>query len=386
MNSIAFSGGVLPGSLNNIGIGVADGSFTFDDGSFGNTGPVLGAAHSWALSVYARDNINLSWGLTNANDIDIYETGSVILTAATGGIFDTADGAETLDIWTTGGASDLTLSAATGIVGTGGAGPSIEIRVPELLNAQVTGAGAIDLWDVAGGLIVTSATTFNGNITIVADDSDSAGNINLQVDNITAGGGAPGVYKDVTLTASSGAGWARILETGADGAADITANNLNLTSDSNLGTDNGYIGTNADFIEIAATTLTNASVDGTGGIYLYDTAGGLIVTSATTNDGDIKITADGGNLTATTVTAGDSDATITEDVTLTTTTSGNVYVDNVTAPDNIQITSAGTIEEAGAGDAGADLTSTRMSLTANDGIGTVGNAIELDTVGFYLHR
>ncbi len=386
INSSAFAG-VLPGSLNNIGIAVSDGGFTFNDPTFGGA-----AGHGWtSLSVYAKDNINLSYtGAVDSIDIWLTGAGTVTLQAGTdgtGSIFDTTDATDTLDIRS----GALTLIAANGI-GIGGGAGTIEVMVPTLANAQVTGAGSIDLHDVAGGLAVTSATTSNGNITILADDN-AVGAITLSVDSIIAGGAG----NTVTLTAANaGAGGALINEVGAgDLGTDIQASNISLTAKTGIGT------TASAPIEISGTAITattgSGAIDlannnaaattanltitaGTGAITFAQTGGGdLNVNPATTFNGNITISVDSANLTATTVTAGDSDATVTEDVTLTTTTSGDVYVANVTAPDNIQITSVGTIEETLPSDAGADLTSDRMSLTANDGIGTAGNSIELDT-------
>ena len=173
----------------------------------------------------------------------------------------------------------------------------------------------------------------------------------------------------VTLTADSdNNGTGGIFDT-ADGAVDIIADTLVLSS--GLGIDigpgtYGHSSTTAMLLQTQVNTLSATVANGSGDITIANT-GALAVTTATTPSGSISIGATGGNLTVTTATAGGSG-----NITLSTTTSGNVLVDNVTAAgDTITITSAGAISESGA-DAGADLTANSLSLTAATGIGAAG--------------
>ena len=79
-------------------------------------------------------------------------------------------------------------------------------------------------------------------------------------------------------------------------------------------------------LDTTITTPTSASVTGIGAIDINDTAGGLIVTSATTANGAITLNATGGDSALATVTANG-----TANILATTTTSGNIFVGNVSA-------------------------------------------------------
>ncbi len=298
-----------------------------------------------SITLDARRGLSLS--LANAT-----AAGVVTLLARLGAITDANAASNNVT------GNSLTATAATGI--------DLDTTIATLTSANVTGTGAIDINDLAGGLAVTSATTADGAITINATGG------NLDATTVTAVGTGRNVTLSTTTSGNVNVGnvtaagdniaitsVGNIEELGADGGADLTSATMNLTSATGVG--------NANQIEIDATTLTNASVSGTGAINLSDLAGGLAVTSATTNNGNITLNATSGNLNLTTVTASTGGGV--GNVIATTTTSGDVSVDNVTAAgDNISITSAGAIEELGA-DGTADLTSGTMNLTAVTGIG-----------------
>ncbi|HRK61876.1 MAG TPA: hypothetical protein PLY88_04930 [Candidatus Omnitrophota bacterium] len=257
---------------------------------------------------------------------------------------------------------DLQSVSGIGTLGT------LEINATTLTNASVSAAGSIDLLDVNNGLTVTNATTFDGDISITADSGD----LNL----VSVVAGAPGAGDgNVTLTTTTsgnvnvGDVQARgdnitvvsaglIEELGLDNAADLRSNTMDLQSVSGIGT----LGT----LEINATTLTNASASAAGSINLLDVNNGLVVTNATTFDGGINITADNGDLTAMNVVAGG-----TGDVDLTTTTSGDIFLETVSALDNVAtITSAGTIQEFTNDDAGvqhSDVNAGTINLTTGGG-------------------
>ncbi len=237
--------------------------------------------------------------------------------------------------------------------------------------AVTTGLGSITLTQTATGILNVTASTVDGSVTV-------SSNNDIQLPSIVAGGvqnvsvTSTGATSDlfvgqitaagdtVTLTAGGS-----VDELGADGAADITSANLAVTSTTGIG--------GGGAVEIDATTLTNATASVSGGIHLADTAGGLVVTSATTQDGSVTLSAAGGTLAAATVTAGG-----TGDITLSTTGSGDVTVNQVTAAaDQITITAAGAIEE-NTPDVPADLTADTLVLTAATGIGAAGT---LEVVG-----
>ncbi|TXT37697.1 MAG: hypothetical protein FD138_590, partial [Planctomycetota bacterium] len=227
-------------------------------------------------------------------------------------------------------ADSLSASSATGV--------DLDTTITTLTNASASGIGAIDINDLAGGLVVTSATTADGAITLNAAGGD------LTLTTVTATGTSRNVVASTTTSGhilvnsvtaagdniqltSAGA----INETAADGTADLTSGTATLSAATGIG------GTGT--IEVDFTTLTSATVSGTGVIDLSDTATGLTVTLATTNDGTIT-------LNATTL--------MTDDIQLTIAAAG-----------------AGTIEESG-NDVGADLTSATATLTSRAGVGTLG--------------
>lgn len=287
-----------------------------------------------AITVNAGSNINVDVNLTTdagatVLNADSDSSGSGTVTIGSSAILDTGD----QNITVGGSSFDLqgSMDAGTGTiffqpvagttVGLGSSSGSYSISDAE---ADLMTAGALEV-----------GTAASGNIFI---DSFTPANINT-----------------ITLRTNGS-----VSEGSADASSDLTA--ATLTIESATGID----------LDILSTTLT-AAVSGTGLIDIKDTSGGLAVTSATTADGAITLNATGGNLNLTTVTA----AGTSRNINLSTTTSGDVNVGSVTASsDDITVTSAGAIEESGA-DAGADLTSATMSLSAAAGIGASGT-LELD--------
>jgi autotransporter-associated beta strand protein len=297
----------------------------------------------------------------NLNVTTVSASTSVTLTATAGSITDANAAANNVT------AGSLTATAATGI--------DLDTTITTLTSANVTGIGAIDINDLAGGLIVTSATTNDGAITLNATGGD------LTLTSVIAGGTGRDITATTTtsgnilvalvdasgdnLSLTAAAGGA-INESAADGTADLIAATATLAGPAGIG--------NLGTIEVNFTTLTSATTTGANAaIDLSDLAGGLVVTTATTADGAITLNATGGDLTLTTVTA----AGTARNITATTTTSGNVLAGNVTAAgDTITVNSAGAIEELGA-DPAADLTANILLLTAVSGIGAAGQ-LEVD--------
>jgi hypothetical protein len=248
-------------------------------------------------------------------------------------------------------AASLMLSAGSGI----GAAGQIEIDT-NTLTAAVSGAGAINLRDLAGGLTVSSATTSNGGITLDA----VAGALNLIAVNaggtldlttLTSGTINLGnvIAADTATLTSAGA----IEELGNDAAADLSAPTLILSAAA------GSIG-GLGAIEIDATTLQNASATSAGSVInLSDVAGGLAVTSATAS-GNVTLNATGGDLVATSVTSTGGD------LSLSTTASGNLTLGTVTAATLVRLSAAGAINGSGAG---TNVTATNLAVHSATGFG-----------------
>ncbi len=255
--------------------------------------------------------------------------------------------------------SSLTLSAASGI---GLAGQAIELDVDTLTSATVTSVGAIQLSDVGGGLVVTSTTTTDGDVTLASNGlltavsvtaNGTARNISLTTTGDVLAGLLTASFDDISILAGGS-----IDEFSPDAAPDLQSATLTLGSGSGIGA-----------LELSVSTLTSASVSGVGGIQLTDIAGGLAVTSATTADGNIAISATAGPLTATLVTAGSG-----QSVNLSTTVSGNLTVGNVTGG-SLTLSSPVLIDEAGT-DPEADLTGTSLTVTAGTGINNLELAVD----------
>lgn len=308
----------------------------------------------------------------------------------------TAGGAGNIDINDTAGdlavgvatalASDVTLTSAGAITDANGAaanvvagtlsataqtGIDLDTTIGTLTLADVLGIGAINISDTAGGLAVTTATTADGDITLNATGGDltvttvtaSGTGADVQLSTTTSGDvnvGAVTAAGDTVTITSAGA-----ITDGNAGAVNIVADNLSATAQDGIDLDTTIL------------TLTLASVLGTDTINIADTDA-LIVTSATTADGDITLTATGGDLDVTAANAGG-----TGDIQLTTTTSGNVNVGAVTATgDDVTITSAGAITDGNAG--AVNVTADSLTATATS-FGTSADAIETSVNGLDLN-
>jgi len=164
---------------------------------------------------------------------------------------------------------------------------------------------------------------------------------------VTTAGGA------VTLASPGGA-----IQDGNGAANNVTAGTLTVS------------GANGIDLDTTITTLSSASVTGTGSIDISN-AGALAVNNATTTNGNIALNATGGNLAINNVTAAG-------DVTLSTTTSGDIMLGTVTSVNTLTITSAGGITDTNG--AGANISANTANLTSSANIGTSGDPIET-TVG-----
>ncbi len=417
MTSSSF-GGLLPAGLTDIGIGVTSNSFTFDDDFFGS------AANTYNLSVYA-DSIALN-SAVGAN-YDINTSGTVVLSAVSGGITDGSD-ADAQDIL----AGTLDLNAAAGI-GTGGA---IEIRTSGI-TADTT-AGVITLINTpAGAVAINSMTTGDASdITYTQNGQD----LSIQGLGISASGGSILIDPPVNIAISAnistiGAGDITIEASGnivqsdgvtvgtADGDIIIRGNGAGNEALSYVMADNStLLSTNGGNLTVRANIITLDNVTTTGNVILdangapgdittqaAGTAGLISANQLTADtDGSINIntaisSADLTTATAGTITVTESDAVTLADVdtfngTISVTAGGTITaadVDTTDSGNNADITlsatggdvllgdvnagtgtaeinaAAGAIDESGT-DAGADVTAVTVDLNAAAGIGSAG--------------
>jgi autotransporter-associated beta strand protein len=330
-------------------------------------GATSGVDLTGAVSLSSGGSITVNQlGLRSGGTVILDASGDILIEAsgieAAGAVTLTADGA----IATSSALPDITAPALSASAGT-----SIELDtvITTLTLAAVSGTGDIDISDGSGGLMVTSATTADGNITLNASGghltltSVAAGGSGADVSLTTMNSGdilvsAVTATGNVTISAAAGGS---IQEAGSDGGSDITAATASLTGPAGIGSA-GAIEINLTTLTLAITTLPNASIS------LVDTAGGLAVTSASTVDGAITLGANNGYLSLTSISANGSG----RNIELSTTVAGNILVGDVSASgDTIAITAAGAIEELG-NDSGADLSAISVSLTASAGIGHSG--------------
>ncbi len=342
--------------------------------SAGNIGPGMGGTNLTATSA-VLSAVDITLGLSDLTSLTVTTSGNVTLTGVDSLTYDRTSGNLTGSnaggnlTFTTNGAitdgngaaanltaSGLTLSAASGI--------DLDV-LAGTLSATVTGAGGLNVQDQGGGLVVTLATTSDGDVALQALSGS------LTVQSATAGGPhAMTLQADQsvlvslaralngTLTVQAGD---QIQEQGADGSSDLTAVNLSLSASSGIGS--------SGKIEIDAQNLT-AAVTGTGTLDLADLAGGLSATLVTTQNGALSLSAAGGDLTLV-----DVRSTGAFDVTATTVTSGDLLVGQVASPTRIQLTAADQILEL-LDDPTADLTAPTLQLQAVRGIG-LGNNLDV---------
>ena len=302
-------------------------------------------------------------------------TGAVSFTntGATNAVTDSITDVNGIVLGTSAVASSNVVVNAVGITQTGLFAQSGTIANAGTITLTSTGASAINLPLGNSFIGQITASTTNGAITLVN------GPTSLMLTSVTAGGGGTitgtstgsssairvaSVTTTGNVTLTSGAG---ITELPSDAAGlDISCNVLTITTVNSIGSAIDPIEIDANSVSVTTTTGSGASIN------LTDLAGGVTFTNATTTtSGAINLEAVGGNLIVTSAIANGTSA-----ISLKTTTSGDVIVDNVSAAGStITINSAGSILEAGGGDAGADLTAATLSLTAVSGIGTTG-AIE----------
>ena len=296
--------------------GISGGAVTFNS----NTGTTYGANFTVTLNdapgaVTFGTGANPSFG---AKNLGISTTGNVVFNSS-------ATVAATTGNVSISAGGTLTLGSSTGISTTQGS-----------LTLASTGATSLAMSaavSTTSGALVVSA---GGAITLASSASVAA-----------TGGG------NVTLNSTGSSVTATV-----DSTADVSGTTVAISAASGISLN---------------TAATNASltVTSAGSINVSDTAGGLTVTSASTSNGGITLSAASGALVLTSVTAGSNS------VTASTSVSGDIQVGSVTAGTSVTLTSVGAITESGS-DSLADLSGTSISLSADSGIGTSSEALEIN--------
>ncbi len=268
---------------------------------------------------------------------------------------------------------EVRLTAAKGI----GTGDALELDAVQF-SGHVTGVGPVNVAEIGGGgLIVNYIDTVDGLIRL----STKNGNLTLNNDVTARGAG-----RNVTLsTLGSGdilvkiataldgtislvsAGKIEEFSLAPPGVARLYSKRVALQSQSGIGTLSPFV--------IAADTVTNLSVLGSGNVDLRDTGGGLSVTSLGTSDGWARIEATNGGLVVTGATVG-----LGRTFTALNTGIGDLQVGSIVAPrGTIALNSAGAILESGV-DPASDLTADDLHLVSLGGVGTAGATLETAAV------
>ena len=305
------------------GVSTANGSILVNAtaGTLTVTGAVTaaGAGADVTLTTTGSGDIALGAGAANVTATDVVNLN------ASGAI---TDGDAASDVT----AVTLNATAATGI--------DVDTTITNL-TALVTGVGAIDVSDSAGGMNVLSAVTQGvGTITLAA----ASGNLALG-----------------TVNANSGASAVNLTTTVSGAITDLNGGAVNV-----IGSTLTATAINGIDLDTTIATLV-ASVTGPGAIDVNET-NGLLVTSATTINGNITVLAND-DLTATLVTAGLAVASGNGNIVLTS-VNGSVSLGSVTAAlDRVDVTAGQGITDGLAGEA-ANLTTTSLVLRSGTGVGT----------------
>ncbi|MBT4816598.1 MAG: hypothetical protein HON70_12900, partial [Lentisphaerae bacterium] len=336
-----------------------------------------------ATSVSATDSaIALTAGTTMALGTVTAGTADVTITASGGAITD-ASGGETANV-----TGALVTMTANGNIGVAGAG-DIDTAATALDISAAAVAGNIVI-EEANDVELRALDTFDGDVTVTLATGDA------EIDTIYAGTDTLG---NVTLDVDQAAGQD---VTDLDGDSSVTADDLTIQAQGNIGT--------SELLAINTTTGEYLDIDSItdGNIYMSE-SNDLTATAVDTADGSIWLSA-GGALEAALVTAVDAGGNEEHDVTLLITATGDITLTDVTADDDLVVTtsatvghtgdilvaladtagaagnditltaSIGAINESGAGDGAADIVTAagRVTLTAYDEIGAAGDA-DIDT-------
>ena len=353
INLVDTAGGLLVASATTVGgnitLSAASGNLTLT--SVSATGGAISATTTTSGNILAAS-------VTAVNS-------TVALTAA-GAIEEGGTADETADVVGTA----LTFSAGTGI----GAAGTLEIDATSTSvssSLTVSGTGAIDVQDTAGGLLlssVTPVTTNNGAITIEAVGG------NLTVPSASAGGSSTNMV--LRTTTSGNIIFTALTNTGdrvtvdstgaiidlADSLTDITATDIVLIAETGIGvggsatdTELEIVATNLDVrngtsggvrVNRLGGSLTVTDIDASGSAHLVDGGGYIIAANALTIA--MSLTADDSfALTAGNSSTGNDDLTISNaTVTLTNAASRTLTLQ---AGDDLVLGASGIVATAGGG-------------------------------------
>ncbi len=349
---ITTSLGSLTATTNDGGIYVVDSNSNGDDTGLaisnvlakeGGFGPLTNASGQVVL--------NITDGTVGTFDVSITAEGSIVL--------NTVNAPDAISLTATNGmivdgnqAAGNTLSRSVSLVAGGssiGQQPDpIEVSA-ETVSAATTGSGSIYLTESIVGTLSSIVAMGQGQVIEVSSSAST-----LKLGTLTALG-------DVTVSNNGGS------------ILDANGLTLNITGAKVSLSGKGGVGKSSDAIETTATEIVAIAKDAAAGIFITET-GGLSSVTASTKDGNVAINfASGGHLTFTASTdlLDASGAAISFE-----TTGGDVKLGVVDAGSaDISITALAAIKD-DTNDSTTDLIGANVTLTAQMGVGALGNEID----------
>ncbi|QDT84252.1 LamG-like jellyroll fold domain-containing protein [Gimesia chilikensis] len=276
-------------------------------------------------------------------------------------------------------ASTAVLNAVTGI----GDGNPLETEI-STLSATVSGVGnllidngiAVELLDLS---TFDGAITVNNTASLTATSVVSQNNSNSDDNDITLN--ATGTNSDILVTTISATGLADVMLTADDGILDtngadsnrITADDLNMSSSSAGGTQDG-IDVDTDVNSVTADVNTNA-----GGLRI-DEVDGITLTQLTTFDGSISVNAAGTIEVLDVTSTNNSSSDLNNGITLTATgVDSDILVTSLTAENSADITLNADRDVLDSDSADSQLTSgDLLTIVAGRNIGGITNVFTAD--------
>lgn len=276
-------------------------------------------------------------------------------------------------------ASTAVLNAVTGI----GDGNPLETEI-STLSATVSGVGnllidngiAVELLDLS---TFDGAITVNNTASLTATSVVSQNNSNSDDNDITLN--ATGTNSDILVTTISATGLADVMLTADDGILDtngadsnrITADDLNMSSSSASGTQDG-IDVDTDVNSVTADVNTNA-----GGLRI-DEVDGITLTQLTTFDGSISVNAAGTIEVLDVTSTNNSSSDLNNGITLTATgVDSDILVTSLTAENTADITLNADRDVLDSDSTDSQLTSgDLLTIVAGRNIGGITNVFTAD--------
>ncbi len=276
-------------------------------------------------------------------------------------------------------ASTAVLNAVTGI----GDGNPLETEI-STLSATVSGVGnllidngiAVELLDLS---TLDGAITVNNTASLTATSVVSQNNSNSDDNDITLN--ATGTNSDILVTTITATGLADVILTAEDGILDtngvdsnrITADDLNMSSSSASGTQDG-IDVDTDVNSVTADVNTNA-----GGLRI-DEVDGITLTQLTTFDGSIIVNAAGTIEVLDVTSTNNSSSDLNNGITLTATgVDSDILVTSLTAENTADITLNADRDVLDSDSTDSQLTSgDLLTIVAGRNIGGITNVFTAD--------